>query len=172
MSDQQATDGETLSPGKGAVVTLIVVVVLIAYLALANVVGVTQPNAGFIHIFYWTALAQSAPNRWLPSVLGCFAGLGFGWALLNVPVLVPGAAGMVVILLMLITAIWLHMTKLIPLVANDAFMLMLTIAAFPPLLNAGQQQEMLKAHVLATIVTGVGLGLALLLAKRKSAAPA
>jgi hypothetical protein len=142
-------------PGKiaGLAITLIVVVLLVIWMAIALMglkIADTTLVGGFMFLWYWANNEQLQFGRLVPALIGSLSGIGIAWFL------VYGAAhfggpGMLAAVGLLILALYLDITKAVPMVINTATMLFVTLAAAPLI----QQHVDWVQLVISTVVGGL-----------------
>lgn len=118
-----------MSPMRAILVLVALVPIIGLLLALANMAGVSDfMFAGFLFILYWMGLKGGAPGEYLPALAGSLGGLSLAFLMsllpsaLGTPGAVLGGIGLALSVYLLIRgqASW---------IANNAFMIMLTVAS-------------------------------------------
>lgn len=122
---------ESATPAPGPMIAIIVVVALIpligALMFLATQIGVIDfLFAGFLFILYWAGIKAMAPHEFAPALVGSLGGLGMAYLLHALP-LMFGIAGAVVAGLAVALSIYLIVRQQVPMLINNAFMLLLTV---------------------------------------------
>lgn len=143
--DAEGQGGVKLMPKQAAVILLVLVLVLAAYLYLAHMLGLAALFTGNLVLFYWAGIEHFRLEA-LPGVLaGSLGGIlnGALFALLP-PVMGEGPAALVAVLVLL-GAIYLLLLRRLPLLFNNAYMLQLNVALIPPVLTEGRWTQMSAA---------------------------
>lgn len=160
-----AVPPEVSPPRIGAMQALIVTLALIplvgAYLAIGFAIGLEPLFAGFLFSLYWGAFKGMALPEFWPALAGSLAGLGLA-ALMHVLPLHIGIAGMAIALLLIVAAVYLYILQAWPFVANHALLLFLTVGTIPALQAQADFAAMAAAVLLGAAYCG---GLALLMGK-------
>ena len=120
----------SLTPGKGLLVLLAIVILVAAFIWMTHALGISQAWPGFLFILYWAGLEHVQMERLAPSVVGALAGFGIGWAMHVLPPLL-GVAGWAIVLGTILVAIYCHVMGWLPVVVNMATMLFLTVGTVP-----------------------------------------
>lgn len=160
-----AVPPEAQPPRVGAVQALIVTLVLVpliaAYLAIGAAIGLEPLFAGFLFSLYWGAFKGMALPEFWPALAGSLAGLGLA-ALMHILPLHIGIAGMAIGLLLIIAAVYLYILQAWPFVANHALLLFLTVGTIPALQSQADFAGMAAAVLLGAAYCG---GLMLLMTR-------
>lgn len=133
MEDTSTAPAAVPPPGPlaGLVILLIVVVLLVAYITIAlNFVADTALVGGFMLLWYWANNGQLEIARFPAALIGSVIGIGIAWFLVYGPAHL-GGAGIALSLGVLLLGLYLDITKLAPLLVNNATMLFVTLAAAP-----------------------------------------
>jgi hypothetical protein len=119
-----------LTPGKGLIALLAIIVLVALYLWLAHSVGVAEVWPGMLFVLYWAALEHVQMDRLVPSAVGALCGLALAFSLEPLPRLL-GDMGWAVFLALVLIAVYCHVMKWLTTVVNLAFMLYLTVGTIP-----------------------------------------
>ena len=138
-----------LSPAKGLLVLLAIIVLVALFLWLSHAVGVVQVWAGFLFILYWAGLEHVQMEKLLPSIVGSLSGLGLAYAIHALPPLL-GGAGWAIVLAAIVLAVYCHVMKWVPTIVNMALMLFLTVGTVPAV-----QQHADLTNAFAGLVLGI-----------------
>ncbi|MEY4951831.1 MAG: hypothetical protein RL299_255 [Pseudomonadota bacterium] len=137
-------------PMAGLAITAIIVVLLVAWIAiwigLLKMSDTTLVGA-FMFLWYWANNEQLQFNRLVPAMAGSLVGIGIAWFLWYGPA-AYGSAGLIGSLAVLIAALYLDVTKMVPIAVNTATMLFLTLAAAPLVQLQVDWVELVKSTVL------------------------
>lgn len=150
MSENTAPEAATPGPLAGLAITAIVIVLIVAWIAIA--LGVlkmadTTLVGAFMFLWYWANNEQLQFSRLIPAMLGSLAGIGIAWFLWYGPA-AYGGAGLIASLMVLIVALYLDVTKMVPIAINTATMLFLTLAAAPLIQQQVNWVELIQSTVL------------------------
>ena len=144
MASEEA-DKSKLTPATAGVVLVILVVALAAYVSLAYALGVAALFGGSLVLFYWAGV-EHLKLKALPSVvIGALGGIFNGSLFALLPPIMGEAGGALMALIVLLGAIYFLLLGWIPLVFNQAYMLLLTVVLIPSVLTQGQFVEMAVA---------------------------
>lgn len=138
-----------LTPGKGLLALLAIIVLVALYLWLAHAVGVSEVWPGMLFVLYWAALEHVQMDRLVPSAVGALCGLGLAFAMQPLPQWL-GDAGWAVFLALILVAVYCHVMKWLTTVVNLAFMLYLTVGTIPAV-----QQHADHANAFAGLLFGI-----------------
>jgi len=161
---------EAEKPGKvaGIALTAIVVVLIVAWIALA--IGVLKMSdktlvGAFMFLWYWANNEQLQFKRLVPSLIGALVGIAVAWFLWYGP-LAYGGGGLIAALGALIAALYLDIVKAVPIAVNTATMLFVTLAAAPLIQLEVDWLELVESTVLgAAFFAGAVWGLQKLAAR-------
>ena len=149
MSDN-AQAASTPGPVAGIAITAIVIVLIVAWIALAvGVLNMTDKTlvGAFMFLWYWANNEQLQFNRLVPAMIGSLVGIGIAWFLWYGPA-AHGGTGLIAALGVLIAALYLDVTKMVPVAVNTATMLYVTLAAAPLIQLQVDWMELAKSTVL------------------------
>jgi hypothetical protein len=153
------------TPFQGMVVVAAVIVGIVVYLALCTQLRLASPYTGFLFLFYWTGLKQAAAREYLPALLGALGGVALAFLLYALPPMV-GTAGFAIALLAICTAIYALVMGWLPLVVNNAMMLLLTVGTIEVIQKAADFTGMAASILLAAALAGLLLLVARVMARR------
>lgn len=156
--DAQAP-AQGLTPGKGLVVLVVVILGVAAFIAISGVLGLPSVYGGFLFVFTFTGLFHAAPDKLLPASLGAFVGIGLAFALAALPPAF-GTGGIIAALLLVVGAVYALIMGWAPVAINNAAMLFLTVGAIPALHQRETLMEMALSTGLAVVLAGAVLALA------------
>lgn len=149
-----AVPAARMSPGKGLLVLLAIIVGTAALLGLFHVTGVTAPYAGFLFLLYWAGLNHAAPELYLPSLIGGLVGIALAWGLTVLPLALGTGPGFAVALGLLLLAIYMLVMGWLPIAINNSTMLFLTVASAAPLHNVATLAQMARGLVVGAAFAG------------------
>ncbi|MBS0482863.1 MAG: hypothetical protein JSR96_12100 [Proteobacteria bacterium] len=153
MTDQTSA-APPPGPMAGVVITAIVVVLIIAWIAIGlQFMAVTSLVGGFLFLWYWANNEQLEIRRLPPALIGAVVGIGIGWFMLYAATKF-GGAGLAAGVGVLVLALYLDVIKAVPMVVNTATMLYVTIAAAPLVQLHVNWTEL----VLSTVIGGLFFG--------------
>lgn len=141
-----------LRPVQAFGILTIIVVALVGYLIIGHLLKVEPVFAGILPIFYWFAVKGGAPEAGLSAFVGALGGVANA-ALFTVPGIdarIMALAGLVVVF----TALYFSIINFVPLLFNQSYMLMATVATIPAILVQGQFVGMVGAVALSAVYFG------------------
>lgn len=157
----EGTQSPRISVANAIIIVIAVVPFVALYVFLATQFNVmTYAFAGFMFIFYWTAIKQAAPAEFLPSLVGSLGGLLTAFLVTALPA-VLGTAGLIIVALLIGASIFLLARGQAYLLVNNAFMLFLTLGTS----LAFKTQEHFEAGAIAILIAAIYTGGLLLIAK-------
>ncbi|MFM5884790.1 MAG: hypothetical protein ACKOQ3_05605 [Novosphingobium sp.] len=133
MEDTSTAPATAPAPGPlaGLVILVIVVVLLVAWMAIAlQFMADTALVGGFMLLWYWANNGQLEIARFPAALIGSVTGIGIAWFLVYGPAHM-GGLGIALALGALLLGLYLDITKLAPMIVNNATMLFVTLAAAP-----------------------------------------
>lgn len=161
---------QSVSPVKGLVILLAVVVVIAGYVAAAVALHLTEMWAGFLFLLYWSMVEEAKPERLPKAVVGAFVGTAAAAALVLLPPAIGMGPGMAVALGFILLLIYAIIMGWVPVAVNMATMLFLTAGTIPHVQGSANFTQ-----IFLGIAAGIAYfgGLALLAAAfaRRKAAP-
>ncbi|MFO1256395.1 MAG: hypothetical protein U1E37_12130 [Sphingomonadaceae bacterium] len=149
MNDKTEAAAATPGPLAGLAITAIVIVLIVAWIAIAlGVLGMADKTlvGAFMFLWYWANNEQLQFNRLVPAMLGSLVGIGVAWFLLYG----TQAGGIMALAALgtLILALYLDVIKAVPIAVNTATMLFVTLAAAPLIQLEVDWVELVKSTVL------------------------
>ena len=159
MSDTTNPPAVAATPGPvaGIVITLIAVVIIVAWIALGLTVLHLQDTSlvgGFLLLYYWANNGQLEIKQLPAAIIGALVGIFLSWFVVYAAVQ-WGNMGLAAGLILFVLALYLDVIKAVPAVVNTATMLYLTVAAAPLVQLHVDWREL----VIATVVGGLFFGL-------------
>jgi hypothetical protein len=139
-----------LTPGKGLLVLLGVVVMIGAFIALNHALGIADFWVAFLFLLYWSSVEQMSFAKLPSCIVGALVGLLMGYLLQTLPV-VMGPIGGLVFLVAILVLIYCQLMGWFPIAVNMMTMLFLTVVTIPTV--------QATANFL-TLLAALGLGLA------------
>ena len=156
-----------LKPVHALLVLFGIIVLLAGYLTISHLLGIVPTYAGILLLFYWFAVKGGAPGELAAAFVGALGGIGNA-ALLVVPGVDPGLSALLG-LLALIVALYCLLAGFVPLLFNQAYMLLVTVAAIPLILTEGRFVGMAASVILSAVYFGGLVWLLRLIGARRSA---
>lgn len=148
------SEHRSLSPGKGLIILVCIVIGVGAYIGLGMTLGIAPLYAGFAFSLYFGGMKGSDPRELPAAVIGSLGGL-LTAALLHLLPQQFGTAGLVVVLALILAAIYALVMQWATILVNNAFMLLLTIGTIPPVQAAGDFTGMAFSVLLAGAMMGL-----------------
>lgn len=147
-----------MTHGKAALITLAVVVVIAAYLALAMWLGVVEYWAGFLFLTQWGLMEQCKVDRLPQSICGAVVGTLIAFTPSQLPLLLGTTPGLIVMLAIMLWAIYAMIIGWLPLFVNAAAMVFLTVVTIPEIVKGATPLGILEGLAAGVIFFG-GIGL-------------
>ncbi|MCG3168935.1 MAG: hypothetical protein CALGDGBN_00445 [Pseudomonadales bacterium] len=119
-----------MTPLKGLLVLLAIIVVVGAFIALNSALGVHDFWAGFLFLLYWAGIEHAALEKVPACVVGSVVGLTMAWLLQSLPVWFGDAGGLIFMGLIL-ALVYCQVMGWLTLAVNFATMLLLTAGTIP-----------------------------------------
>lgn len=119
-----------LTPGKGLLVLLGVVVLIGAFIALNHALGIADFWVAFLFLLYWASIEHMSFAKLPSCITGALLGLLMGYLLQTLPV-VMGPLGGVVFLVAILVLIYCQLMGWFPIAVNTMAMLFLTVVTIP-----------------------------------------
>ena len=142
-------------PLAGLAITLIVIVLIVAWIAIAlNFMADTALVGGFMLLWYWANNEHLEIKRLPTAIVGALVGIFIAWFLVYAATR-WGGAGVGMGLGLLVLALYLDVIKAVPFAVNSSTMLFVTLAAAPLIQLHVDWQQL----VLSTVVGGLFFGL-------------
>ena len=152
IEESAPADAAKLSPSKAAVVIVGLVVVVAGYLILGNLFGIAPVYAGILLVYFTFAIGRGEPGALPGAILGSLGGI-VNAALFAIPSIDPGISALIGLIVVLI-ALFCLLTGWLPLIFNQAYMLLLTVGTIPAILAQKQFAGMAAAVLLAAVYFG------------------
>ncbi len=172
MAHQPTIPGEPVAPTplQGLLILLAVIGGVIVYLALSAQLRLASPYAGFLFIFYWTALKQADPREFASSLLGALGGVLLAWLLHILPPAL-GTAGLAAALVAVCAAIYALVMGWLPRLVNNAMMLLLTVGTIDAIQRDEDFAGMAGSILLAAALAALPLLIARVVRQRRGVPP-
>ena len=154
-----------LSPGKGLVVLICIIIGVGAYLGLGAALGIVPLYAGFAFSLYFGGMKGSDPRELPAALVGALGGVLVA-ALLHLLPEQMGTAGLVIALTLILAAIYALVMGWATILVNNGFMLLLTIGTIPPVQAQADFIGMAFSILLAAAMMGLLLLVGGLMATR------
>lgn len=165
MTDNTSPPAAAPGPLAGLAITGIVLVLIVAWIALAlQFMHDTALVGGFLLLWYWANNEQLEIKRLPSAIAGALVGIFLAWFVVYAGTR-WGGAGIGAGLGLMVLALYLDVIKAVPFAINTSTMLFLTVAAAPLIQLKVDWQEL----VLSTVVGGLFFGLVVEALKRLAA---
>ncbi|WP_140420610.1 hypothetical protein [Novosphingobium sp. B 225] len=165
MTDQTTPPAAAPGPLAGLALTVIVLLIIIAWVALGlQFLTDTSLFGGFLLLWFWANNEQLEIKRLPTAIVGALVGIGLAWFVVFAATK-WGGAGLAAGLGLMVLALYLDVIKAVPFAINASTMLFLTVAAAPLIQLKVNWQEL----VLSTVVGGLFFGLVVEALKRLAA---
>lgn len=152
-----------------AIGTLGTVIVLIAtFFVLAGAVGLREPWAALLFVFQWSMMEEMKLDRLPRSALGATTGVAIASLPAWLTPLVGAGAGLAVMLLAVLVAVFLLIRGMAGLVINPATMAFLTVATIPHITQAARPIDLFLGIAAGVIYFGGVAAIPAVLAKRQA----
>jgi len=119
-----------LTPGKGLLVLLGIVVLIGAFIALNHALGIADFWVAFLFLLYWSSVEQMSLAKLPRCIAGAVLGLFLGYLLQTLPVAL-GLLGGVIFLVAVLVLIYCQLMGWFPIAVNMMTMLFLTAVTIP-----------------------------------------
>lgn len=159
MEDTSTAPEVAPAPGPlaGLAILVIVVVLLIAWMAIAlQFMADTALVGGFMLLWFWANNGQLEIGRLPAALIGSVVGIGVAWLLVYAPTHM-GGAGLALGLGVLLLALYLDIIKAVPMIVNNATMLFVTLAAAPLVQLHVDWVQLLLSTVLGGLFFGIAV---------------
>ncbi|QDX80473.1 hypothetical protein B9N43_03905 [Denitratisoma sp. DHT3] len=130
MNDRTAAES-AMTPGKGLLVLLAIIVVVGAFLALGHALGVAEIWAAFLFLLYWAGIEHAAVDRLPACISGAVLGLLLGYLLKMLPLWLGAATGGGVFLALVLLLVYCQVMGWLVVAVNMVTMLYLTVTTIP-----------------------------------------
>lgn len=141
------------SPAAGAVILVVVVFLLAAYLIGGAMLHVAPLYSGLFFAVYWGNIRKAQLNEWVPAVLGALGGTLLAWGLV-LGKTHYGVPGLLLMLGLIILALYLDIIQALPQVFNASFMIYLTLCGIPSVVVDGDYVMIMVAMIGAAVLFG------------------
>tara|TARA_R110000772_G_scaffold46915_1_gene107137 strand:- start:11632 stop:12165 length:534 start_codon:yes stop_codon:yes gene_type:complete len=128
-TDQTETTN-LMTPVKGLLVLLGIIIVVAAFIALNTALGIHEFWAGFLFLLYWAGIEHFAWDKLAACVAGAIVGLLMACLVFALPRWLGDAGGLVVLALILVL-IYCQVMGWLPVAINLTTMLFLTAGTIP-----------------------------------------
>lgn len=135
-----------MTPLKGLLVLLGVVVVVGGFIALNAAFGIHEYWAGFLFLLYWAGIEHMEFEKLPACIVGALLGLLMGWLLLMLPVWF-GQTGGFIFLGLVLALVYCQVMGWVPVAVNLMTMLFLTVGTVPAV-----QAEVNFTHALIALL--------------------
>lgn len=119
-----------MTPLKGLLVLLGVVVVVGIFITINLSLGVHEFWAAFLFLLYWTGLEHAAFDKLAPCAVGAVVGLGTAWLLQALPQQMP-EQGLYIVFGLIAVLVYLQIMGWLTVAVNLTTMLLLTVGTIP-----------------------------------------
>lgn len=160
-----------MSPVKGLLILLAVIVVIAAYIAAAIALHLSEPWAGFLFLLYWSMAEHAKLDRIAASAIGAFVGMGTAAMMALLPPAIGMGPGMAIFMAVVLVLVYAIIMGWAPIAVNMATMLFLTVGTIPHV-QAQADFGQVFLGVVAGIVFFGGLAAIAAAVTRKKATPA
>lgn len=160
-----------MSPVKGLLILLAVIVVIAGYIAAAIALHLSEPWAGFLFLLYWSMAEQAKLDRIAPSAIGAFVGMGTAAMMALLPPAIGMGPGMAIFMAVVLVLVYAIIMGWAPIAVNMATMLFLTVGTIPHV-QAHADFGQVFLGIIAGIVFFGGLALIAAAVARRKATPA
>ncbi|WP_162987154.1 hypothetical protein [Sphingomonas paeninsulae] len=159
------------TPMQGLFILAAIIVGVAIYLGLSYFLQIASPYAGFLLLLYWGGLKGSAPAEFPAAFFGALGGVLLSYLLWALP-LAMGSAGLVIALLLITFAVYALVMGWLPLVVNNAMMLLLTVGTIGVIQEKADFSGIAASALLGGALAGLMLLIGRMMARRKSLVPA
>ncbi len=155
MTDSTAAPAAAPGALAGLGILAVVTVAIIAWVAIGSTLfSDLTLFGGFLLLWHWANLEQLEIRRMPTTIAGALVGIALAWQVVYLSS-VMGTNGLVLGLLIILGAIYLHVINVLPFLFNAAAMLFLTVAAAPLI----QLKVDFAELACATVVGGLFFGI-------------
>lgn len=148
-----------MTPAKGLLVLLGVVVVVGGFIGLNAALGIKEFWGGFLFLLYWTGIEHGKFEKLPGLIVGSLFGLGLAYLLLALPLWL-GEPGGLVFLGLILVVVYCQIMGWLSLAVNMAAMLFLTVGTIPAVQGGADFAGALAALLLGIVYFGGLLWLA------------
>lgn len=155
MTDSTAAPAAAPGALAGLGILAVVTVAIVAWVAIGSTLfSDLTLFGGFLLLWHWANLEQLEIRRMPTTIAGALVGIALAWQVVYLSS-VMGTNGLVLGLLIILGAIYLHVINVLPFLFNAAAMLFLTVAAAPLI----QLKVDFAELAFATVVGGLFFGI-------------
>jgi hypothetical protein len=166
-----AAPAQAPTPVQALFVLLAVIVGVAIYLGIHHVLHIESGYAGFLLLLYWSGIKGSAPAELAPAFFGALGGVLLAYLLWFLPT-VMGSGGAIVALLAIMVAVYMLIMGWMPMVVNNAMMLLLTVGTIGTVQAKGDFAGMAASVLLAGGLSALILAIGRMMSRRKQMVPA
>lgn len=139
-----------MTPLKGLLVLLGVMVVVAGFIVLNTVLGIHEYWAGFLSLMYWTGIEHMQFEKLPACIVGALLGLLMGWLLLMLPTWFGEQTGGLIFLGLVLPLVYCMVMGWVPVAVNLMTMLFLTVGTIPAV-----QSEVNFTHALIALLLAI-----------------
>lgn len=155
MTDSTAAPAAAPGALAGLGILAVVTVAIVAWVAIGSTLfSDLTLFGGFLLLWHWANLEQLEIRRMPTTIAGALVGIALAWQVVYLSSAM-GTNGLVLGLLIILGAIYLHVINVLPFLFNAAAMLFLTVAAAPLI----QLKVDFAELAFATVVGGLFFGI-------------
>lgn len=144
-----ATDPAPMTPAKGFLVLMALVVVIAAFLVLSHTIGVTETWAAFLFLLYWAGIDHADFGKLPAAIVGGVMGLLMVYLMQQAPLWLGTTTGGAVLLGAVLLLVYCQIMGWLPIAVNMMTMLYLTVGSAPVIQAAFQLPGTLAALALS-----------------------
>ena len=145
-----------------------VIVLIAAFFVLAGAAGLREPWAALLFLFQWSMMEEMKLDRLPRSALGAAAGVTIASLPAWLAPSIGAGAGLAVMLLVVLAAVFLLIRGMAGVVINPATMAFLTVATIPHITQAARPVDLFLGIVAGVIYFGGLVAIPAALAKRRA----
>lgn len=132
----------------------VVLALIIGFIVLSSAFGSTEFYAGFFFVLYWTGIQGGSFEALPATVAGAFFGLGMAYAMHLLVGSLGTANGSLAFLALLLPVLFCQLAGYLPLLVNNATMLLLTAATISHVQASANFPGMFISLALAVVFFG------------------
>lgn len=167
QSETSVEDSPATTPLKGLLVLVGVVLVVACFIALCQLLGVSEFWSGFLFVMYWGMVEKVDPKRLPHVVLGGLAGMLVGYSSVLLGEHLGGIGGYLFIPIIL-TVIYCQIMGWLPAVVNMMTMIFLTVCTIPAILENTSLLGSLQGFFLGVVFFGGFISTGMYVKQRQS----
>lgn len=153
QSEISTGDSPTITPLRGLLVLVGVVLVVACFIAICHLLGVSEFWSGFLFVMYWGMVEKVDPKRLPHVVLGGVAGILLGYSSVLLAEYL-GAIGGYLFFPIILTVIYCQIMGWLPAVVNMMTMIFLTVCTIPVILENTSLIASLQGFFLGVVFFG------------------